>query len=163
MTWFDYTVLGIIAVSVLFSIIHGLVRELLSLVSWIIAFAIAQFYAVDLGPLLPAAIPNPSLRLLVAFLAIFLSVLLIMTLVTMIISGLLRRAGLGAVDRLLGAVFGFARGVAISVMIVLLAGLTTLPRQPVWRYAMLSAPFEAMANIVKVWLPYELAKHIKYT
>jgi membrane protein required for colicin V production len=162
MTWFDYAVLAIIGISVLLSIMHGLVRELLALASWIVAFLAAQIYATAVAPLLPAAIPDQSLRLLAAFLIVFLVVLLLLTLLAIAVSGLLKKAGLGLVDRALGAVFGLVRGLAIVMVVVLLAGLTTLPRQPVWRHAMSSAPLEALAKVVKVWLPYDLSKHINY-
>ena len=162
MTWFDYAVLAIVGISVLMSIIHGLVRELLALASWIAAFVVAQTYATDLEPLLPAAIPGPSLRLLAAFMIIFLVLLLAMILLTMAISRLFRRAGLGIGDRVLGAVFGVVRGLAIVMLAVLLAGLTALPKQPEWRQAMFSAPLERLANVIKVWLPYDLSKHINY-
>ena len=162
MTWFDYAVLAIIGISVLLSIIHGFVRELLALASWIVAFVVAQIYATAVAPLLPAAIPGPSLRLLAAFSSVFLIVLLVMTLAAIAVSSLIRKAGLGAADRMLGAVFGLVRGLVIVMLVVLLAGLTTLPRQPAWRHAMLSAPLEALANVVKLWLPYDLSKHINY-
>ncbi len=162
MTWFDYAVLAIVGISVLVSIIHGLVRELLALASWIVAFVVALTYAAALEPLLPAAIPGPSLRLLAAFMIIFLVGLLTMTLLTMAISRLFKRAGLGIGDRMLGAAFGVARGLAIVMLAVLLAGLTTLPKQPAWRQAMFSAPLEVLANAIKVWLPYDLSKHINY-
>ncbi len=162
MTWFDYAVLAIIGISVLLSVIHGLVRELLALASWIVAFLVAQAYATDVAPLLPAAIPGPSLRLLAAFLSVFLTALLVLTLAAIAVSSLLKRAGLGPIDRALGAVFGLVRGLAIVMVVVLLAGLTTLPRQPAWRNAVSSAPLEALANVIKVWLPYDLSKHINY-
>ena len=162
MTGFDYAVLAIVGISVLLSIIHGFVRELLALASWIVAFLAAQNYAADFAPLLPAAITGWAGRLLVAFLAVFLVVLLAMTLAANLLSRLFRAAGLGLADRALGAVFGLVRGFAIVMVVVLLAGLTALPRQPMWREAMLSAPLEALANAVKGWLPYDLSKHINY-
>ena len=162
MTGFDYAVLAIVGISVLLSIIHGFVRELLALASWIVAFLAAQNYAADFAPLLPAAITSGSGRLLVAFLAVFLVVLLAMTLAANLLSRLFRAAGLGLADRALGAVFGLVRGFAIVMVVVLLAGLTALPRQPVWRDAMLSAPLEALAGAIKIWLPYDLSKHINY-
>lgn len=162
MTWFDYAVLAIVGISVLMSIIHGLVRELLALASWIVAFVAAQTYATALEPLLPAVIPGPPLRLLAAFMIIFLVLLLTMVLLTVAISRLFKRAGLGIGDRVLGAVFGVARGLAIVMLVVLLAGLTALPKQPEWRQAMFSAPLEQLANVIKVWLPYDLSKHINY-
>ena len=162
MTWIDYAVLAIIGISVLLSVIHGLVRELMALASWIVAFMVAQIYAADVAPVLPAAISNQSLRLLAAFLGLFLAVLLVMTLLAIVISRLIKSTGLGLVDRVLGAVFGLVRGLAIVMTVVLLAGLTTLPRQQAWRQAMLSAPLVVLANVVKVWLPYGLSKHINY-
>ena len=114
------------------------------------------------GTLLPAAIPGPSLRLLAAFMIIFLVVLLAMTLLASAVSRLVKRAGLGMVDRTLGAAFGMVRGLAIVMLAVLLAGMTTLPKQPEWQHAMLSAPLEALANVIKVWLPNDFSKHINY-
>ncbi len=162
MTWFDYAVLAIIGISVLLSIIHGFVRELLALAAWIVAFVVAQFYAPDVALMLPAAIPGAPLRLLAAFVAVYITVLLLMTLVGIAVSRLIRNVGLGAADRLLGAVFGLARGLAIVTLVVLLAGLTVLPRQPAWRHAMFSAPLEALANVIKLWLPYDFSKHVNY-
>jgi len=161
MTWIDYAVLAIIGVSILLSIIHGFVRELLSLAGWIVAFLVAQFFAADLAALLPTA-TDDSLRLLAAFLIVFLAVLLAATLLAIALSSLIKRAGLGATDRLLGAVFGFIRGIAVVMVVVLLAGLTALPSTPAWRQAMTSAPLEALAKTIKVWLPYDLSKHINY-
>jgi len=162
MTWVDYAVLGIIGVSVLLSVIHGFVRELLSLASWVVSFLVAQYFAAQAATFLPAAMQNESLRMLAGFLAVFLIVLLASTLLAIAISSLIKRAGLGAADRMLGAVFGLVRGVAVVTIIVLLAGLTALPTTPAWRQAMTSAPLEALANTVKVWLPSDLSKHINY-
>jgi membrane protein required for colicin V production len=162
MTWFDYAVLAIIGLSVLVSIIHGFVRELLALASWVMAFVAAQAYVTAVAPLLPAAIPGPSLRLLAAFVIIFLVVLLAMTLLASAVSRLVKRAGLGMVDRTLGAAFGMVRGLAIVMLAVLLAGMTTLPKQLAWRHALLSAPLESLANVIKVWLPGDLSKQINY-
>ena len=162
MTWFDYAVIAIVGVSILISIIHGLAREILSLASWVVAFLVAQVYAADVALQLPAAIMQPSVRLLVGFLGVFVAVLVMMALLAMALSGLIRSAGLGFADRALGAVFGLVRGMTIVMIAVLLAGLTGLPRQPAWRHAMMSAPLVTLANMVKVWLPDDLAKHINY-
>ena len=162
MTWFDYAVIAIVGISILLSVVHGLVRELLSLASWVAAFVLAQMFAADVATLLPAALAHPSARLLAGFLCVFLAVLILMTLLAIAVSGLIRTAGLGLADRALGAVFGLARGLAIVMIAVLLSGLTALPRQAAWRQAMLSEPLVSLANWVKVWLPDDMAKHINY-
>ncbi len=161
MTWFDYAVLAIVGISVLFSIMHGFVRELLALASWVVAFLVAQLFATEVAPIL-TGITNPSLRLLVAFLAVFVATFIAMTVLAILLSSMIKRAGLGAVDRLLGALFGLVRGLGVVMVAVLLAGMTALPQQPDWRHALLSPPLESLAGIVKVWLPDGLSKHIHY-
>lgn len=162
MTWFDYAVLTVIGLSALIAVLRGFVREILSLVSWIVAFFAASALAPDVAPLLPEAIPNDALRMLAAFLLIFGATLLAMIVITLAIVELVRVIGLGFIDRLLGLVFGLARGLLVVVTAVLLAGLTKLPQDPAWRDAMLSAPLEALALAVTPWLPAEIGSKIRY-
>jgi membrane protein required for colicin V production len=162
MTWIDYAVIAIVGLSILLSVLHGLVREILSLAAWGVAFVVAQMLAADVAPLLPAALANPSLRLLAGFLSVFVAVLLVMTLLAVALSGLVRTAGLGFADRALGALFGLVRGLAVVTLAALLAGLTSLPRQPAWQHSLFGQPLVILANWVKVWLPDEMAKRITY-
>lgn len=162
MTVFDYAVLGVIGLSVLLSILRGFLRETLSLAGWIAAFFVAKLYTLQLAPLLPQSIPGESLRLLAAFLILFLITLLISSLLAIALAEVFKKIGLGWLDRWLGALFGLARGVLIVSIIVLLAGLTTLPHETFWRNAMFSAPFEALVVSALPWLPEGIAKHINY-
>jgi membrane protein required for colicin V production len=162
MTVVDYAVLAIVGLSVLISVWRGVVREVLALGAWILAFFAAQAYAAPVAAYLPAAIETPGLRLLAGFVALFLLVLVLMSLVAIAISTLLRSAGLGPVDRGLGAIFGLVRGMLVVVILVLLCGLTAFPRTPAWREAMLSAPLEAVAASVMPFLPDELARRISF-
>lgn len=162
MTVFDYALLGILGLSVLVSVWRGAVRELLALASWVIAFLVAQAYAGTVGALMPAAIPSPALRVLAGFLVVFLTVLLLVAITSLAISQLVRAAGLGPLDRTLGAIFGLLRGILVAALLVLLAGLTSAPRESWWRNAMFSAPMEALVLAVKPWLPDELAGRISY-
>lgn len=162
MTAFDFAVLGIIGLSVIVSIWRGVVREVLALLSWIVAFVIAQGYAHVLAGWLPSAIANASLRLLIAFIVLFLLVLLLTALVAILTSKLVRSVGLGPVDRGVGAIFGLLRGMLAVLILVLLCGLTSVPQHPVWREAMLSPPLEAIAVSVAPLLPDELSRRISY-
>lgn len=162
MTLFDYTGLGIIGVSVLLSMMRGAMRELLGLAGWVAAFFAAKSYAEPLAPLLPDGIPNESWRLAAAFVIIFLATLLVAGLLAIALSELMRKVGLGLLDRSLGALFGFARGVLIVGVLVLLAGFTALPQDARWRNAMFSAPLEAMVLACTPWLPEAMSKQLKY-
>jgi membrane protein required for colicin V production len=162
MTVVDYAVLAIVALSVLISVWRGAVREILALGAWVLAFLAAQSYAAPVAAYLPLSIESPAMRLLAGFAGVFLLVLLLTMLVAVAISTLLRSAGLGPVDRGLGAIFGLARGMLVVIILVLLCGLTAFPRTPIWRDAMLSAPLEAAAASVVPLLPYELARRISF-
>lgn len=162
MTVFDYAVLAIIGLSILLSVIRGLVREILALLAWVAAFATANFFGGRLAELLPAAIPTLELRLLAAFVGIFFVVLLLMSLVAIMMSKLVKSAGLSVEDRILGGMFGLLRGTMIALVLVLLAGLTSLPKEPVWRNAVLSPPLEMFAMSLKTWLPGDLSRRITY-
>lgn len=162
MTVFDYTVLLIVGLSILLSVMRGAVREILALASWVAAFLVANTYGVWLAAQLPAAIPGEPLKLLAAFVILFLVVLLLMSLFSIALSELVKTVGLGTFDRGVGAIFGFARGLLIVLVLVLLSGLTSLPHQPLWRDAMFSAPLEALTMKARVWLPDDFAKRLSY-
>jgi membrane protein required for colicin V production len=162
MTSFDYAVLAILGLSILLSMMRGLIREVLALASWIVAFFVAKTYTLELAPLLPDTIPSEALKFLAAFIILFLATLLVCSLLAIALSQIFKKVGLSWLDRGLGAVFGLVRGVLILMVLVFLAGLTSLPKDARWRNAMFSSPLEAMVIGVLPWLPRDIAKHVKY-
>ena len=162
MTAFDYAVLFIIGSSVLISVVRGFTREALSLLGWVIAFFLANALGGLVAQWFAPLISDGSLRVLAGFVTVFVVALIIASVAAMAASRLLRNAGLGLEDRLLGGFFGFARGMLIVLALVLVSGLTALPRQPLWSDAMLSPPLEALAAALKPWLPQALARHLSY-
>ena len=162
MTLFDYAVLIIIGSSVVVSVIRGFTREVLSLLGWVIAFLAANALSGVVAEWLAPFIKDGPVRALTAFVAVFVVTLILASLLAMAVSRLLRSAGLGLEDRLLGGFFGFARGILIVLTLVLLSGLTALPRQPAWSDAMLSPPLEALAGAMKPWLPQAVSRYLSY-
>jgi membrane protein required for colicin V production len=162
MTLFDYTVLTIIGASVVLSVVRGFTRELLALVAWLGAFMAATSLSGTVAGWLTTSISDEPVRALTAFIAVFVSTLLLVSVLGLLLSRVVRTAGLGLEDRLLGGIFGFARGLLIVLVAVLLAGLTPLPRQPAWANAMLSPPLEALAGALKPWLPQVFSRNISY-
>lgn len=162
MTIFDYIVLSIIGLSVILSVMRGVVREVLAIVGLIAAFYVGVTYTNQLLPMMPVDIPNEALRVLAAFLVLFLATLLLATLLGIALSAIFKKAGLGWLNRLLGALFGVARGLLIVCVIVFLAGLTDIPKDTRWRNAMFSAPIEALVVNLLPWVPESIAKQVKY-
>ena len=124
MNWADWTILGIIGVSSLFSLKRGFVREALSLVTWVAAFVIARLFSLSLSVLLEPYLETPSVRYIAAFAILFIVVLVIGVLISKLIGALVDATGLTATDRVLGIGFGAARGGLIVVAIVALIGIS---------------------------------------
>ncbi len=162
MTIFDYLVLFVLICSVVISTLRGLVKEVLSLASWVVALVIANAYGENLAKLLPEVIPGNVTRLIVAFLALFIGVRLLMMLLSMALEAVIKASGLGLVDHGLGVLFGVARGLVIVLAVVLVCGATAIPQQPLWRDALLSPMAETAARTVIPYLPGEFASHLKF-
>jgi membrane protein required for colicin V production len=162
MTWLDYAVLGVFAASLVVGAWRGLVREVLSILGWVIAFLSANLLAGPLGPHMPQVIPSPELRLAVAFVAIFVGALIATSLVGLLLSKIVNAVGLAGIDRALGALFGTARAALIVVAAAVLAGLTSAPRQAYWRDSA-SGPLLAQAvGMLKPLLPQTLSERLRY-
>ena len=162
MTIVDIAVLAIIGISIALGVLRGLVREVLALVAWVAAFLLSNFLAPEAAKLLPQGMGSEEIRLLVSYVIVFIIVLVALSVLAILASKLVKVVGLGASDRAVGGIFGLARGVLVVMILVLLAGLTALPRQSAWRDAVLRGPLEAVAGYVKAWLPADLSKRIKY-
>ena len=162
MTIFDYLLLFVLISSIVISMFRGLIKEVLSLLSWIVAFVIANAYGAQLAPLLPSMVPGQALRLIVAFIALFIGVRLLMGLLMMALDALIKASGLSLADRGLGGLFGLARGIVIVLASVIVAGMTELPKQDFWKNAMFSPMAEAGARTVKPFLPEALARHVNF-
>ena len=162
MTSFDYIILLIIGISIVVSMMRGAVREVLAIAGWLAAFYVAKTYATQLIPLLPADIPSESLKVLAAFVILFLGVLLISSLLCIALSGILKKIGHNWLNRGIGAVFGFARGLLIVCVLVFLAGLTSFPKDARWTNAMFSAPLEALVKAMLPLVPQTVAKNVAY-
>jgi membrane protein required for colicin V production len=162
MTWLDYVVIGVFAASLALGAWRGLVREVLSILGWIIAFLAANLLAGPLGPAMPQAIPTPELRVAAAYLAVFIGSLIVTSLAGLLLSKIVKAAGLGGLDRLLGAVFGVARGLLIALAAALLAGLTSAPRQAFWRDSASGPLLAQAAGMLKPLLPQTLAERLRY-
>ncbi len=162
MTIFDYIVLFVLISSVIISALRGLVKEMLSLAGWIVAFVVANAYGATLAQWLPAVIPGEVVRLMLAFVALFIGVRILMGLFSLAVDAVVTATGLSLVDRGLGSLFGLARGMVIVLVGVILCGMTEIPQQPLWKNATLSPWAETAARSIKPYLPLAYAEHIKF-
>jgi membrane protein required for colicin V production len=161
-TWADLAILGILTVSSVVSLLRGFISEVMSLVVWVAAFFIASTGAGIAAEQLLYGIDLPQARIGVAFTGLFLLSLTIGGMITWLIRYMVRRTGLDTTDRLLGLVFGFTRGLLLVTALVLLAGLTALPKTAWWQASKTLPPFEHTALLLKPHLPAQIRDLLDY-
>ena len=146
LTWVDWAIVAIIAVSALISLTGGFVKEALSLLTWVIAGLVAWLFGGALAELLVPYIETPSLRVIAACSILFVMTLLLGGLVNYLISQLVKATGLSGTDRFLGMVFGAARGALLVVVAVGLLSLAPVEADAWWRESVVIPHFLLVAD-----------------
>ena len=116
----------------------------------------------DLAAILSQWISTPSAQKVTAFAVLFVCVLLLGAIVNYLAGRLVDKTGLTGTDKMLGIVFGVARGGVIVAILVLLAGLTPLPQDPWWQDSQFLGYFEEFAMWMRNYLPTDIADNITY-
>lgn len=132
MNWADWVIVVIVAVSSLISLRRGFVKEAFSLVVWALAFVVAMTFADRLAVLMDDVIATASLRYIASFALLFALTLIVGSMVNHLLGELVRMTGLSGTDRLLGMVFGMARGVIVVMAILILAPMLFPVEQDRW-------------------------------
>ena len=161
MTVFDYSVVMVVAASLLLGMWRGVVGEIIALVAWILAFLAARAWGAELA-LGFSAIADPALRIVAGWVAVFVIVLIAMALLRLVVQSLLKALGMTVTDRLLGVMFGVARGLVIVLAFVAVGGMTSLPKEKWLSEAYFAAPLETAVLASRPWLPTDVAKRIRF-
>ncbi len=161
MTIADWLIVFAVATSVVIGLIRGFVVEVMALIVWAFAIFASVMFAPKLTDALAGSIETPSGRIFLAYALVFVGTLLLGAVATWLLRKLVQGTGLSGTDRLLGGVFGIARGAVLVVLVVLMLGLTPFPRDAWWRESRLLPQVVAMAERVRAWLPERIAAQIR--
>jgi membrane protein required for colicin V production len=159
--WADYCILGVLALSVVIGLWRGFISEVMALACWAAAFWVAWIFGERLAAQF-TSIEVPSVRLLLGYGICFIGVLIAGALVAFVVRKLVAGSGLSGTDRLLGMLFGLARGLALVLIAVLLLGFTPFPRDPWWKESRLMPGFQNGAEWLSAKLPESVNKHLDY-
>lgn len=161
LTFFDYAVMAILALSAVVGAWRGLVSEVVALFSWLVALAAAWFWSPLAARILAGSIVDDGWRHVAGFALIFLGVLLLAGLLRYLLRKLIRTLGLRPVDRLFGLFFGIVRGVVIVLALFLGGKLIGLAQDPSWRNSLFAPQIDAAIHThLLPLLPPELNKHL---
>ena len=114
---FDIGVIAIILISGLIAFPRGLIKEVFSLLNWVIAAGAGYFGAIKFGYIAAQYITPEIVAVGITGLVIGITVMVIMSILTNFISNLLSTSSLGIFDRILGLIFGLLRGALIVIPI----------------------------------------------
>ena len=143
----DHLFAIILLVSGAVGFFRGFIRESIALASWLIGLWLAWHFAYIVNPWLGGALAEPGVREWTGRAIVLLLVLLFGALVGSIVSHYARRAvGLAAMDRILGAAFGLARGVIVIGLLVLAGRAANLDLEPWWERTHSMPAADTVAN-----------------
>jgi len=149
MNWTDYLIIALLLFSAVAGLMRGLLREVISLITWIAAVWIAWSFADRLEPHLGGALTDAAIRPWAARAIIFVGVLLVGIAIGALLSHFVRLSVFSGVDRLLGMVFGLLRGVVVLGLLTMLAHAVRLNEEPWYRASVLVPYAEQSGNVLR--------------
>ncbi|MFM1766205.1 MAG: Colicin production protein [Pseudomonadota bacterium] len=128
----DWILLALLAASMLLGALRGLVYEVLSVMGWIAAFLLAQWFAPTVSEKLPMQGSGETLRFAAAFVLVFIASVFAAGLISALMKKLISAVGLRPVDRILGAIFGAFRGLILLLALSVVVHMTALHESDWW-------------------------------
>ncbi len=122
----------------------------------------AYRFSGDVALLIEEQVSLPSARTAIGFIGLFIVVLVVGGLANYLLGRLVESTGLSGTDRLLGGLFGIARGAALVVVAILVAGFTPLPADPWWKESRLINSFMPLVAWSSDFLPVSVSDHLDF-
>ena len=152
----DYVIVGIILASTLISLSRGFIKESLSLIIWIVDFWVAISYYEQFSKVFDPYINSKPTKLIISFLFIFIVVLIVGAVFNFLFAQLIAKTGLTAIDRMFGMVFGFARGLAVISIVLLMISETGMAKDLWWKHSVLIPHFDWLIDWFRTLLPKKI-------
>lgn len=162
MDWPGYAIIAVIVISVVVGALRGFIKEVFSLLVWAAAFLVAYHFAGDVARLMEGTVTLPSARTAMGFSGLFIAVLLVGGLINYLLGRLVVSTGLSGTDRLLGGVFGAARGLVLTVAVLLVCGFTPIPGDPWWKESQTIQRMLPLVTWAAAYLPESVVEHLDF-
>ena len=156
----DWVFAAVLLASLLVGAWRGLVFEVLSLVTWVAAFILAQWFAPDVAQMLPMSGAGEAVRYAAGFVLTFVAAVFAGGLVAVLVKKLMSAAGLAPADRMLGAVFGLVRGMVVLLAVTVVVAMTPLKNSLWWNESFGAGVLGAAIKGLKPVLPQEFGKYL---
>jgi membrane protein required for colicin V production len=115
-TLLDIVLIVVMLISGLLAMVRGFMREVLSIIAWVLAAGATLYSYAKLLPLAKQYFNNDIVATVAVIGGVFLITLLVVSVLTVRLSDMVLDSRVGALDRTLGFMFGLARGLVIVVV-----------------------------------------------
>ncbi|MFL5238607.1 MAG: CvpA family protein [Rhizomicrobium sp.] len=161
-TWADFTVAVILALSVWIAIYRGFVRETLSIFAWAVAAFATLYFGHYAVPFLAPHMPRMLAQIL-GYAGVFLLVVIPLALISSGLSRRVQASPVGGIDRVAGALFGILRGlVVIAVLYILYSLVIPVSVQARWMKDARTLPLiQKSATTLLSLLPDDDARYVE--
>jgi membrane protein required for colicin V production len=159
--WLDIVILLIVAASTVFGVIRGFAKNMISLAAWVLAVVLSLSLSEKFAQILPDDIEQPGLRIGMAMCILFLGTLVMGMLANFLLEGFVNVTKTNRLDRSLGGVFGFVRGVLLICILVVLGAFISLNQTDWWQQSKLLPAGEWVVQLLAPVLPDSVAELVK--
>jgi membrane protein required for colicin V production len=158
--WVDAVLAAVLLLSGVVGLWRGLAFEVLSLVGWVVAFFVAQAFAPAAAAYVPFGVPGGALNHGIAFFATFVLALVLWALASRLLRLLIHATPLQPVDRVLGGVFGLARGAVLLLAVATVVMLSPAQRSLAWQQSRGAAWLATALQELKPVLPEAIGQRL---
>lgn len=148
----DILALAVVLACIFLSMMRGVITEVTSLLTWIVAFLIAKWFAVSFAEIAFRSIEPQALAVAMSFVLLFLAAWLVQRLMRSLLTAMVSAVGLGGINRFLGGVFGAIKGILVVTLVVMVCSFTDLPETKDWKESYSVPYFETLAQLMMPYL-----------
>ncbi len=163
MIWIDFTLIGLVFMCFIIGLLRGFIKEFFSLAFWMLACWVSLRFSREFSVFLESTISHPPARTVASFMGLLVITLSFGSLIGLLMNILTKNTGLTFTDRFGGMIFGIIRGMVVVTVVVIVAGLTPLPKDSWWTKSTLIPPFQSLAVWLRDHLSSGIAKYISYS
>lgn len=156
----DWLLLTLLAASMVLGAWRGLVYEVLSVLGWIAAFLLAQWFAPSVADMLPMSKSEQTLRYAAGFVLVFIASVFAAGLFSALMKKIISVVGLRPVDRILGAMFGIFRGLIFLLALTVVVHMTALQESDWWLESRGGPMLMTLLKGIKPMLPEKFGAYL---
>ena len=161
MIWVDWCIVAVFLISILIGLLRGFAREILNVLSWVLAFGLAWLFGDMVAGLLTGHISSPEIRSVCAYAVLFIAGLLTGAIITYLLTEWIRGSFLDGIDRTLGGAIGFVRALFFTCVFLVIAGTMGAKQDRWWNESLFIPHIDWLAEDLKLLIPERWLERLK--